>query len=65
VSSTNENPNKLEKKLKRERERERERAKLAVCLPRGKSDDIDFGLISKVRCSFTINSIFTLVLLRD
>jgi hypothetical protein len=63
VSSTNENPNKLEKKLKRERERER--AKLAVCLPRGKSDDIDFGLISKVRCSFTINSIFTLVLLRD
>jgi hypothetical protein len=63
VSSTNENPNKLEKKLKRERERERE--KLAVCLPRGKSDDIDFGLISKVRCSFTINSIFTLVLLRD
>jgi hypothetical protein len=62
VSSTNENPNKLEKKLKRERERER--SWKFVCLEE-KSDDIDFGLISKVRCSFTINSIFTLVLLRD
>jgi hypothetical protein len=60
VSSTNENPNKLEKKLKRERERSWK----FVCLEE-KSDDIDFGLISKVRCSFTINSIFTLVLLRD
>lgn len=62
MSSTNENPNKLEKKLKRERERER--SWKFVCLEE-KSDDIDFGLISKVRCSFTINSIFTLVLLRD